>query len=255
MEAERLRVVIAHSERMSAKLLNFVLGDVGHEVELATGMADALKRTLGQETDAVLLGSEFADGDGYTLCKELRARRFSGPIIFVSSKGEIAAKVTAFECGADDFVLTPFDPLELVARLHSVTQRYQQGDFQALGTIIRSGDVELSIADLTLRQPGRAPVVLTPTEMRLLECLMRNVNIVISRETLVERTWGYDFIGDSNRVDVYIRRIRKKLERVAAQPEYLHTVRGLGYIFKPPTMAGAIVDLELGNETPARVSA
>jgi two-component system, OmpR family, response regulator RegX3 len=82
--------------------------------------------------------------------------------------------------------------------------------------------------------------VLTPTELRMLECLMRNQGITIGRETLIDRTWGYDFFGDTNRVDVYIRRVRKKVERDPERPEYIHTVRGLGYVFRPPAMAGIV---------------
>lgn len=96
-------------------------------------------------------------------------------------------------------------------------------------------------------------MLLTPTEMRLLECLMRNQRLTISRETLIARTWGYDFVGESNRVDVYVSRLRKKLERNPAEPEYLHTVRGVGYVFRPARRAD-VVELDpalLGSEVAA----
>jgi DNA-binding response OmpR family regulator len=97
--------------------------------------------------------------------------------------------------------------------------------------MLRVGDAELDLRTLTYRSAITPPTVLTPTESRLLECLMRNVQIVISRETLIERVWGEDFMGETNRVDVYIRRLRSKIEGHANRGRYLHTVRGAGYAF------------------------
>ena len=239
-----MRIVVIDPDRMTGKLLHFVLTDAGHEAIIAKTAADGLHEVIGRETDAVLLETDLlAPGlDGFELCKELRARRYNGPLIFVTQRRDTQDKVRAFDYGADDYIIEPFDPLELVARVHSAARRFRHADFQALGTVLKAGDAELSIGELTFRVEGRIPTILTPTEMRMLECLMRNSNITISRDTLIERTWGYDFLGDSNRVDVYIRRIRKKVERDAAQPEYLHTIRGLGYVFRPPAWA-AISDI------------
>lgn len=239
-----MRIVVVDPDRMTSKLLHFVLTDAGHDVVLAKNAADGLEQVVGRETDAVLIEVDLPGPglDGYELCKELRARRYNGPLIFVTQRRETRDKLQAFDFGADDYIIEPFDALELVARVHSVARRFRNADYQALGTVLKAGDAELSIGELTFRVEGRQPTVLTPTEMRMLECLMRNSNITISRDTLIERTWGYDFIGDSNRVDVYIRRIRKKVELDPAQPEYLHTVRGLGYVFRPPAW-GRILDL------------
>jgi DNA-binding response OmpR family regulator len=168
------------------------------------------------------------------LSRDLRARGYAGPIVFLATQIDISAKLAAFEAGADDYILEPVAPQELLARVQAVARRYAQEDHQPMGTILRAGDAELSVADLTLRIAGRAPVRLTPTEMRILECLMRNAGLAVNRETLIERVWGYDFFGVSNRVDVYIRRLRHKIERDPAVPEFLHTVRGVGYNFRPP---------------------
>jgi DNA-binding response OmpR family regulator len=105
-------------------------------------------------------------------------------------------------------------------------------DHQALGTILMAGDAELSINTLTFRIADQAPVVLTPTELRLLECLMRNSEITVSQDTLVERTWGSDFSRESNLLAVYIQRLRKKIEREPDAPEHIQTVRGIGYVFR-----------------------
>jgi two-component system response regulator RegX3 len=229
---ESMRIVVVDPDPMTAKLLRFVLGEAGHEVQLTKTAKSALATVLEQETDALLLKTDLPDSDGWILCKELRGHRYTGPIIFVTKRNETQAKLRAFEHGADDFIAEPFDPAELVARVDAVSRRCKRADLQALGTLLKVGDAELSIGELTFRAQGRPPVYLTPTEMRMLECLMRNHGITISRDTLIERTWDHNFIGDSNRVEVYVRRVRKKIELDPAQPEYLHTVRGVGYVFR-----------------------
>lgn len=234
-----MRIVVVDPDTMVGKLLRFVLGQAGYEnVVLARNSAEAVPAVAGRETDAVLMEVDLPDGDGFQLCKSLRERRYHGPIIFVSQRRDTKDKVRAFKSGADDYIVEPFDPAELVARVEAVTRRYKQADHQALGTVLRIGDAELSIAELTFRSSGRPHVLLTPTEMRILECLMRNSQVTISRETLIERTWGYEFVGESNRVDVYIRRLREKIEPEPGRPEYIHTIRGIGYVFRPSARTG-----------------
>jgi DNA-binding response OmpR family regulator len=229
-------VVIADSDSMSLRLLRFVLESAGYEDVLIslTGL-EVLDLVKSGDIDLVLLEVDLADTSGFDLCRELRSRRYTGPIVFVSNRTSPLDRVHAFELGADDFISKPVYPQELTARVAAVARRYGQQDYQALGTILKVGDAELSITDLTFRAEGRPPVRLTPTEIRILECLMRNANITISRETLIERTWGFDFFGDSNRVDVYIRRLRSKIEVDQSHPEYLHTVRRVGYVFRSRT--------------------
>ena len=238
-----MRVVIVDPRPITGEVLRYVLAEAGHEVILVQSGAAVIRAVVDGGVDAVLLEAQLPDLDGWELCKELRGRRYTGPLIFVSEQGSTRAKVRAFEHGADDFIVEPYDPAELVARVGAVARRCQRADYQAMGTVLKVGDVELAIGELTVRVAGREPVLLTPTEMRLLECLMRNSQITISRETLIERTWGYDFVGESNRVDVYISRLRKKLERDPAAPEYLHTVRGVGYVFRPAPRRANVVAL------------
>ena len=246
-----MRIVVIDPDRLTGKLLHFVLTDAGHEAVIATEANAGFTAIIGRETDAVLLETALTSPgpDGYTVCKELRARRYNGPILFVAEQRSRNDTLRAFEVGADDYLVKPFDALELLARVSAITRRYRNADYQGMGTVLKSGDAELSLGELTFRREGYPDTILTPTEMHLLECLMRNSNITISRDTLIERTWGYDFLGDSNRVDVYIRRVRKKIEADPAQPQYLHTVRGLGYVFRPPSM-GQIVDLPLARDKP-----
>lgn len=248
-----MRIVVVNADGMMAKLLRFVLNESGHDVVVARTAQVALDEVIGRETDAVLLEVDLPDLDGYELCKELRSRKFTGPILFVTEHRETRDKLRAFNYGADDYIVEPFDPQELTARVEVVSRRCNRTDRQPLGTILKVGDAELSIGELSFRLNGQTKVLLTPTEMRLLECLMRNEGITISRDTLIDRTWGYDYIGDSNRVDVYVARLRKKIEPDPGKPQYLHTVRGIGYVFRS-LPSGSIVPVDLDDsQSPGRI--
>ncbi|RIK47104.1 MAG: DNA-binding response regulator [Chloroflexi bacterium] len=226
------RIVIVDDDPVTAKVLRFVLEDEGYDTVSVSRGSQVFAEVIGRETHLVILDVNLPDIHGFDLCKELRARRYNGPIIFLTGRRDIADKLEGFRIGADDYIVKPFEPLELVARVGSVIRRFYRSDQQSLGSVLRVGDAELSIGDLTYSSAEVEPVLLTPTEMRILECLMRNHRIIISRETLIERVWGYEFIGDTNRVDVYIRRVRRKIEPDPAHPRYLHTVRGVGYVFR-----------------------
>jgi two-component system, OmpR family, response regulator RegX3 len=226
------RVVVGDQQVMAAKIMRHLLEEEGHTVVLANRGAQVLQEVVGRETALVILEVVLPDISGFDLLTSLRTRRYQGPCVFVSGQGEIADKIRGFEVGADDYIVKPYEPAEFVARVHSVMRRFKQADRLALGTIVRVGDAELSIGELCYQSAIVEPTVLTPTEMRLLEVLMRNSDLVVSRETLIERVWGYDFLGDSNRIDVYVRRIRRKVEADPNAPRYLQTVRGYGYVFR-----------------------
>jgi DNA-binding response OmpR family regulator len=245
------RVVIVDDDPVTAKVMRFVLDDEGYETAMVSRGSQVFAEVLGHETQLVLLDVNLPDISGFELCKELRARRYLGPIIFITGRGDIQDKVEGFRIGADDYIVKPYEPLELVARVSSVLRRFYRTDQQSMGTILRADDAELNIGELTYSSDTTEPTLLTPTEMRILECLMRNNRLVISRETLIERIWGYDFVGDTNRVDVYIRRVRRKIERDPANPRYLHTIRGIGYVFRVEAM-DQLDDSQLESQPPAQ---
>ncbi len=227
------RIVIVDDDPVTSKVMKLVFEDEGYETVTLNRATQVFDAVAAADTQLVILDVNLPDINGFSLCKELRARRYYGPVIFLTGRSDLADKLEGFRIGADDYIVKPFEPLELVARVESVVRRFHHHDQQSLGTILRVEDAELSIGELSYRSAVIEPVVLSPTEMRILECLMRNARIVISRERLIERVWGYDLEGDTNRVDVYIRRVRRKIEEDAALPKYLHTVRGLGYVFRP----------------------
>jgi len=226
------RVVIVDDDSVGVKVIRFILDDEGYEATTVVRGSQVFEHVIGQETELVILDVNLPDIDGFSLCRELRARRYNGPIMFLTSRSDIVDRLEGFRLGADDYLVKPFEPLELVARVHSVIRRSKRMDSQALGTVVHVDDAQLSLGELTYSSESIPPTLLTPTEMRILECLMRNSRIVISRETLIERVWGFDFLGDTNRVDVYIRRVRRKIETDPTAPRYLHTVRGIGYVFR-----------------------
>jgi two-component system response regulator RegX3 len=219
--------------------MRHLLEEEGYAVTVVNHAAHVVQQVVGLETSLVLLDVDLPDMSGFDLLRLLRAQRYSGPCIYVTARGDIVAKVHGFDVGADDYVVTPFDPAEFVARMRSVIRRCKQTDRLARGTVVQSGDAELSLGDLSYHSSVIQPTLLTPTEMRLLEVLMRNSDSVVSREALIDRVWGYEPVDDSNRIDVYIRRIRRKIEVDPDAPRYLQTVRGHGYIFRAHAADGS----------------
>jgi DNA-binding response OmpR family regulator len=226
------RLVVVDDDPVTLKVLRFLLEDEGYEVVTLARGSHVFDQVVGRETQLVLLDAGLPDLDGVALCQELRARGYHGPLIFLTGRGDLQAKLEGFRAGADDYVVKPYEPLELVARIQSVLRRFEQARLRSQGTLVRVADAELSVGELTYRSATVGPVLLTPTEMRILECLMREPHIVISRETLIARVWGAGLAGEHNRLDVYMRRLRHKIERDPARPAELCTVRGIGYGFR-----------------------
>ncbi|MFO7271800.1 response regulator transcription factor [Sphaerobacter thermophilus] len=248
-----MRIVIVDADAMNAKFLTFVLAEAGHrEIIHANSVPAALRAVFSAETDLVLLDLALPEMDGIALCQTLRERGYTGPIIFVTQGGTTQDKVRAFARGADDFVQRPFDPGELVARIGAVVRRAQHQARQQASTELRVGDATLSMSDLTFQVGDREPVRLTPTEMQILAHLMQSSGTPVSRKRLIERTWGVDFLHESNRVDVYIRRLREKIEPEPSSPIYVRTVRGVGYVFCPPEKSSSAPP---NHEEPARTAA
>lgn len=228
----KTHILLVDDDALACKLIDFMLTDAGYAIET---LADP--RRIGDflreyPIDLILLDIMLPYMDGYAVAKQVRREHPDIPIIFLSARGMVNDKVEAFTQGADDFVAKPFEPTELLARIQAVLRRYRRAERNVFGTVIKVGETSLDLGELQFTSPVRRPAVLTPTEMKVLECLMRNANAVISRETLIERTWGYDYDGFGNRVDVYIRRIRSKIEKDPSNPIFVHTVRGLGYVFR-----------------------
>jgi two-component system, OmpR family, response regulator RegX3 len=168
------RIVLVDDDPVANKVIRFVLEDAGYETVALCRASQALDEVSENDTDLVILDANLPDIDGFALCKELRARRYIGPLIFLTARKSIEAKLEGFRIGADDYLTKPYEPLELVARVHGVIRRFNHADKQSLGTLLRVDDAELSISELTYYSSVVPSTLLTPTEMRVLECLMRN---------------------------------------------------------------------------------
>lgn len=162
----------------------------------------------------------------------MRIREFSNvPVIMLTARSEDTDKIIGFECGADDYITKPFNILELKARIRAMLRRASAGGQGRAAKCIAAGDLTLDTEQRVAIRDGQV-VELTAKEYDLIELLMKNPRRVYSRENLMNVVWGYSYTGDYRTVDVHIRRLREKLERQPAEPEYIMTKWGVGYYFK-----------------------
>jgi two-component system, OmpR family, response regulator RegX3 len=232
-------ILLVDDDAMVSKLLAFLLADAGYTISTLADPRQVGEFLRQNAVDLVLLDVMLPHIDGYVLATETRRVHPDIPIVFLTGRAMVSDRVAGFGHGADDFVAKPFEPTELLARVQAVLRRYHRAERNVHGSVIKVGATSLDIGELRFSGPERRSALLTPTEMKILECLMRNANAVISRETLIERTWGYDCDDFGNRVDVYIRRLRAKIEPEPSDPLFIHTVRGLGYVYREGKRATA----------------
>jgi len=224
-----VKILVVDDEKLLVKGMKFNLENEGYEVECAYDGAAAVEMTREGRFDLVILDVMMPEVDGIEAC--MRIREFSNvPIIMLTAKGEDADKLMGFESGADDYLTKPFNILELKARVRALLRR-AAGVQRSVGAVLAVGDLSLNTEERTAFRCGE-PVILTAKEYDLIELLMRNPRRVYSRENLMNVVWGYSYSGDYRTVDVHIRRLREKLEKNPAEPEYILTKWGVGYYFK-----------------------
>ncbi len=228
-------VLIVDDERALVEGLSYTLGKEGYRVLHAPNGPSALELTFKERPNVVLLDVMLPGLDGLSVCRELRARGFLGPILMLTSKVEEVDRVVGLEVGADDYVTKPFSSKELVARIRAHLRREQRQQ-PSDPTELRSEDLHLQLESRQVQRGGK-PVELTPREFDLLAYFMNNAGRALSRDTLLEQVWGYDFEGESNIVNVTVGRLRDKIERDPSRPRFLLTVRGVGYRFAPSVLS------------------
>jgi len=212
--------------------LRLVLEDEGYQVREAADGLSGLAAFHAEEPDLVLLDLRLPDISGFDVCRALRAMSIV-PIIMVTAQTDTQDMVTGLEAGADDYVTKPVVPKELAARIRAHLRRAQlrsTSDQTAPNEIF--GDVDLRRDQGLVFKAGRE-VSLTKTEFNLLCEFADHPNIVLSRDQLLERVWGYDYLGDSRLVDAHVRRLRVKIEDQPDEPRLILTVRGIGYRLMP----------------------
>jgi DNA-binding response OmpR family regulator len=224
IDAMRASILAVEDDRRILDAVCLALEDEGYEVTGAGSAEEALERFDSGSFDLVLLDLMLPGMSGFDACRELR-RRSDVPVVMLTARADTHDVVAGLECGADDYVTKPFEVKELAARLRALLRRARSG---ALPKRIVIGDVELN-PDAGVVQRNGEPIALTRTEFRLLCELAEHRGIVLSREQLLDRVWGYDYFGDARLVDAHVRRLRTKIEPDPAEPTYVVTVRGLGY--------------------------
>jgi len=225
-------ILIVDNDPLHAKMLSFLLADAGYEASTLADTHAAAAAISREAIDLTLLAVTPPSLDGFALCTRLRRQHSDTPVILMSELHTPDHLVQGFAQGADDYVARPYDPAELIARVQAVLRRYRRVERHRFGAEVRVGARSLDLGTLAFSGAAGRPVSVTPTEMRLLECLMRNADAVIPRETLIVQTWGYDSESADNRVDVYIQRLRRKIEAHPQDRGLIRTVRGVGYCFQ-----------------------
>ena len=225
-----MRILVVDDERLLVKGIKFNLENEGYQVECAYDGAAAVELAREGQFDLIILDLMMPEIDGLEAC--MRIREFSNvPVIMLTARSEDTDKIIGFECGADDYITKPFNILELKARIRAMLRRASAGGQGRAAKCIAAGDLTLDTEQRVAIRDGQV-VELTAKEYDLIELLMKNPRRVYSRENLMNVVWGYSYTGDYRTVDVHIRRLREKLERTPAEPEYILTKWGVGYYFK-----------------------
>ena len=224
-----MKILIVDDDINICEMLRVYLENEGYEVKTANDGAEGLNSFKIYEPDLVLLDVMLPKKDGWQVCREIRETS-SKPIIMITAKDEVFDKVLGLELGADDFVVKPFDMKELSARVKAVLRRYQAHTNQNDEDVIKFDNIEISHQKYELKLCGKS-VDVPPKELELLYFLASNSNRVFTRDQLLDKVWGFDYLGDSRTVDVHVKRLREKLEGVSDK-WVLKTVWGVGYKFE-----------------------
>jgi DNA-binding response OmpR family regulator len=221
------RVLVVEDDVDIAQALRRSLGVEGYEVRLSGDGVDALEQSATFEPDAVVLDLGLPRLDGVEVCRQLR-RSGDVPILMLTARDGVDARVEGLDSGADDYLVKPFERQELLARLRALLRRRPPRGAASLVV----GDLSLNPATRDVSRGERA-LDLTTREFELLEYLMRNERIVVSRQSLLEDVWRYYSFAETNTVDVFVSNLRRKLE-AGGEPRLIHTMRGAGYVLRAP---------------------
>jgi DNA-binding response OmpR family regulator len=238
MASGRRTILLVEDEPAIAEPLAETLTREGFHLEVAGTVAEALDCVTRARPDLILLDLMLPDGSGYDVCREVR-RTSQVPIIMLTARGEEADRVIGLELGADDYVVKPFSAREVAARVRAVLRRVA-----APAPAEASADGPLEVADVRLDPATRsvtragAPVDVTRKEFDLLRLLMGSAGSVVTRERLIDEVWDTNWFGSTKTLDVHVSGLRKKLGDDSAAPRYIHTVRGVGFIFGPSGAGG-----------------
>ncbi len=234
----RQRITVIEDEKDIIELVSYNLRKEGYDVSPFTRGTEGLEQLQRKPSDLVLLDVLLPDLDGFEICRRMRAdeRLRSVPVIFLTAKSEEIDRVLGLELGADDYVVKPFSPRELVARVKAVLRRQERSTEKP--EVVDAGELRLDSRTQEVLVSGRS-VELSTLEFKLLHYLVSNPRRIFSRDRLLDEVWGRDRFVTPRTVDVHIRRLREKVEAHPNKPRYLQTVRGSGYRFTPEPFESA----------------
>jgi DNA-binding response OmpR family regulator len=225
------RILIIEDEQTIRKLITFNLERSNFDVVETGEGKTALTLSKTEDISLVLLDLTLPDIDGFEVCTMLREEKPELPIIIVSARGQDMEKIMGLELGADDYIVKPFNPLELVARIRSVLRRTTKPKEQTIGQKLINGPFSLDPKLQRVYKSGEV-LKLTAREYQILKLFMERLNEPITRDDLLDEIWGLNYFGDTKTVDVHIRRLREKIEDDPSNPTYLKTIWGFGYAFQ-----------------------
>ena len=223
------KILVVDDEEHIIELLKFNLENNGYTVLSADNGIDALRIAKQEVPQLVLLDLMLPKMDGYDVCKEIRkdSSISNMPIIMLTAKGEELDKILGLELGADDYLTKPFSVRELIARVKAILRRTK---VQQLDKTLSFGSLVIDFSKHEVIKEGKK-VELTLKEFELLEILIKNKGRVMTRDFLLDKIWGYEYVGETRTVDVHIRHLRQKIEDDDKNPRYVETIRGIGYRF------------------------
>ena len=228
------RILIVDDDAEIRELLEFDIRSSGYFVDSAKDGLEGLNKALNNTYDLILLDVMMPKMNGFDVCKNIRSAKLSIPILMLTAKGTIEDKTSGFDCGADDYLVKPFDVQEVLLRIRVLLRRNEiNTETTPLSNeVLKSGDIEIFPESLEAVIVNKK-VKLTPTEFEILYCLMQHFNHPVTLATLLDEVWGYDSNEDVRMLRVHVGGLRNKIEPDAKTPKYLHTVTNVGYKLTP----------------------
>ena len=238
-------IIVVEDDSDIARLVQHHLASAGYGVQVFSRIAGVVREAENLRPVLFLLDIMVPGGDGFELCRQIRqnATLSSTPVIFLTARTGETDRVAGFDLGADDYITKPFSPRELVARVKAVLRRLEGPLTPAL---MKLGDIEINTGGMTLAVRGKQ-VATTATEFRLLDYFARHPDQVFTRDQLIDAVWRENQFVTSRSVDVYVRKLREKIEQEPEAPRYLRTIRGTGYRFGVPQMLLGPLDPDEGD--------
>ena len=226
-------VLVIDDEENIIDLIKLGLKYEGFEVVAASTGEEGIAAAQRTNPVFIILDWMLPDMDGLEVCRLLRSNPTTReiPILLLTAKGEVVNRVEGLNTGADDYLTKPFNFEELVARIRAILRRLNHSSAADSSQVLTVGDIELNMTTHEVTRAGRQ-IDLTVTEYNLLHLFMGHVGQALDRQTILNQVWGYDFLGETNIIEVYVRYLREKLEDVPSSPRYIQTIRGVGYIMK-----------------------